>query len=78
MQDKDQSHPYFLPSTLSRPGGSVELSDSLPSHLEPRLRPLEIPMRPSLKTFSLLALPALTTLALTVACGGSGGSSTTS
>ncbi|MBK8573309.1 MAG: DUF4382 domain-containing protein [Holophagaceae bacterium] len=33
-------------------------------------------MRPSLKTFSLLALPALTTLALTVACGGSGGSST--
>lgn len=33
-------------------------------------------MRPSLKTFSLLALPALTTLALTVACGGSGGSTT--
>jgi len=33
-------------------------------------------MRPSLRTFSLLALPALTTLALTVACGGSGGSST--
>jgi len=28
-------------------------------------------MRHSLKTFSLLALPALTTLALTVACGGS-------
>jgi len=33
-------------------------------------------MRHSLKTFSLLALPALTTLALTVACGGSSGSST--
>lgn len=33
-------------------------------------------MRPSLKALSLLAAPALTTLALTVACGGGSGSST--
>jgi len=35
-------------------------------------------MHPSLRTLSLLALPALTTLALTVACGGGGSSSTSS
>jgi hypothetical protein len=35
-------------------------------------------VRPSLRTLSLLAIPALTTLALTVACGGGGSSSTTS
>ncbi len=34
-------------------------------------------MRPSLRTLSLLAVPALTTLALTVACGGSSSSSAT-
>jgi hypothetical protein len=34
-------------------------------------------MRPSLRTFSLLAIPALTTLALSVACGGGGSSSST-
>jgi hypothetical protein len=32
---------------------------------------MEIPMRPSLRSLSLLAVPALTTLALSVACGGS-------
>jgi hypothetical protein len=34
-------------------------------------------MRPSLRTLSLLAVPALTTLALTVACGSSSSTSTT-
>ena len=47
------------------------MSGSPITHPEPRLHSLEIPVRPSLRVLSLVAVPALTTLALSLACGGS-------